>query len=342
MREEEADRFFGRDAEIAGARREASQASHRRHRRRQRHGQVVARRGRASSRHFAAARLPTSTRSEPDDRVWHVVSMRPRANPEEGLRTGRQRGGGKARPVRRRARQPTQTHCARRSERNRLRAAMRPAADEDRDAAHRRSVRGAFHADAEALQAPFVKLLLALAEGDKDIRILLTVARRLFQPCERRQGRGRRAREGLPADPVRAPDGRQRRCDPAAEAHVGRGPRRRGLKPLRLRRGTGRGGDDALVRKRSSATSPTSPATCRCCRSHCARRGTSIRRGASVLLEAYHLVGGVRGALANEAEKGRRKALARRSGAARIDLRSPRAARRNRRRHATRRGAGRV
>ena len=46
MREEEADRFFGRDAEVRELVEEVPQASHRRDRRRQRHGQVVARRSR--------------------------------------------------------------------------------------------------------------------------------------------------------------------------------------------------------------------------------------------------------------------------------------------------------
>ena len=97
MREEEADRFFGRDAEV-----EELAEKFRKHR----IVAIVADSGTGKSSlaeagfapAFRGGALADPSRSEPDDRVWHVVSMRPGANPEEGLRTGRQRGGGKARP----------------------------------------------------------------------------------------------------------------------------------------------------------------------------------------------------------------------------------------------------
>jgi hypothetical protein len=36
---------------------------------------------------FRGGALADPSRSEPDDRIWHVVSTRPGANPEEGPRT---------------------------------------------------------------------------------------------------------------------------------------------------------------------------------------------------------------------------------------------------------------
>ena len=87
MREEEADRFFGRDAEVE----ELVEKF-----RKLRLVAIVADSGTGKSSlaeagfapKFRGGALADPSRSEPDDRVWHVVSMRPGANPEEGLKTG--------------------------------------------------------------------------------------------------------------------------------------------------------------------------------------------------------------------------------------------------------------
>ncbi len=86
MREEEADRFFGRDAEV----RELVKKF-----RRHRIVAIVADSGTGKSSlaeagfapAFRGGALADLSRTEPDDRVWHVVSMRPGTNPEEGMRT---------------------------------------------------------------------------------------------------------------------------------------------------------------------------------------------------------------------------------------------------------------
>ena len=87
MREEEADRFFGRDAEV----KELVEKF-----RKLRLVAIVADSGTGKSSlaeagftpAFRGGALAVLSRGEPDDRVWHVVSMRPGANPEEGLKTG--------------------------------------------------------------------------------------------------------------------------------------------------------------------------------------------------------------------------------------------------------------
>ena len=87
MREEEAHLFFGRKQEIN----ELAEKF-----RKHRIVAIVADSGTGKSSLAEAGLVPTFRggaladllRSEPDDRVWHVVSMRPRANPEEGLRLG--------------------------------------------------------------------------------------------------------------------------------------------------------------------------------------------------------------------------------------------------------------
>ena len=87
MREEEADRFFGREAEV-----KELVGKFRRHR----IVAIVADSGTGKSSlaeagfapAFRGGALADLARSEPDDRIWNVVTMRPRANPEEGLRLG--------------------------------------------------------------------------------------------------------------------------------------------------------------------------------------------------------------------------------------------------------------
>ena len=86
MREEEGDRFFGRDAEV----KELVEKF-----RKLRLVAIVADSGTGKSSlaeagfvpAFRGGALADPARSEPDNRVWHVASLRPGANPEEGLRT---------------------------------------------------------------------------------------------------------------------------------------------------------------------------------------------------------------------------------------------------------------
>jgi len=87
MREEEADRFFGRDLEVRDL-----IGKFRCHR----IMAIVADSGTGKSSlasagfapAFRGGRLSDPAREEPDDRIWNVVTMRPRSNPEEGLLLG--------------------------------------------------------------------------------------------------------------------------------------------------------------------------------------------------------------------------------------------------------------
>ncbi len=106
MREEEADRFFGRDAEVKDFIEKF---------RRRRIVAVVADSGTGKSSlaeagfapAFRGGALADPSRENPDERIWNVVTMRPRANPEEGLRSGVIDAGGKAgRPPQMRSARP--------------------------------------------------------------------------------------------------------------------------------------------------------------------------------------------------------------------------------------------
>jgi hypothetical protein len=87
MREEDSGRFLGREAEIAELIEKV---------REHRVVAVVADSGAGKSSLAAAGFAPKfrggalsdPSRTAPDERVWHVVTMRPGANPEEGLRAG--------------------------------------------------------------------------------------------------------------------------------------------------------------------------------------------------------------------------------------------------------------
>ena len=109
-----------------GTRGEIPPASRRRHRRRQRDRQIVAGRGglrpglsRRRARRSCAQRALRSRLA-----CRHDAAARQSGR---GPAPRRHRGGGEARPVARRAREPAQAHRRRRSERDGLRAAMRPA-----------------------------------------------------------------------------------------------------------------------------------------------------------------------------------------------------------------------
>jgi hypothetical protein len=174
MREEEADRFFGRDAEIA----ELVEKF-----RKRRIVAIVADSGTGKSSLAEAGFIPAFrggaladfARAEPDDRVWNVISMRPGSNPEEGLRTG----------ITEAAEKLGQSPDARAGLRKRVNIAdaSETAFALQCDLPARKTAtllivdqfEELFTAAPDALVAPFVKLLLALADGDKDIRVLLTV-----------------------------------------------------------------------------------------------------------------------------------------------------------------------
>ena len=124
---------------------------------------------------FRGGALSDTSRYEPDDRVWHVVAMRPRANPEEGLRTGVTeaaeklgRSGDERAGLRRRVAiaDPSETAYALQCDLPAKKTATLLIVDQFEEL---------FTATPDALVAPFAKLLLALADGDKDVRILLTV-----------------------------------------------------------------------------------------------------------------------------------------------------------------------
>src|SRR5262249_14950336 len=87
MTEKEADRFFGREAEIAELVEDL---------RRNRLVAIVADSGAGKSSlvmaglasAYRGGALADPARREPDDALWHVVVMRPGGNPLEGLRRG--------------------------------------------------------------------------------------------------------------------------------------------------------------------------------------------------------------------------------------------------------------
>ena len=174
MREEEADRFFGRDAEI-----EELAEKFRRHRL----VAIVADSGTGKSSlaeagfasAFRGGALADPSRSEPDDRVWHIVSMRPGTNPEKGLRTGVSEAaekiglsGSERAGLRKRVAldDPSETAFALQCDLPTKKTATLLIVNQFEELLTQTP---------DALAAPFVRLLLALADSDKDIRVLLTV-----------------------------------------------------------------------------------------------------------------------------------------------------------------------
>ena len=171
MREEEADRFFGRDAEI-----EELVEKFRKHRL----VAIVADSGTGKSSlaeagfapKFRGGALADPSRSEPDDRVWHVVAMRPGANPEEGLKTGVSEAaeklgltGSERADLRKRIAldDPSETAFALQCDLPTKKTATLLIVDQFEELLTQTP---------GALAAPFARLLLALADGDKDIRVL--------------------------------------------------------------------------------------------------------------------------------------------------------------------------
>ena len=223
MREEEADRFFGRGAEVKDLIEKF---------RKHRMVAIVADSGTGKSSlaeagfvpAFRGGALADPSRREPDDRIWHVVSRRPLANPEEGLRTGVSeaaeklgRMGNERAGLRRRIAldNPSETAFALQCDLPTKTTATLVIVDQFEES---------FTATPNALQAPFVRLLLELADSDKDLRIILTVRADYFNLLSGVKSTAARAgpRRGR-QDLVRAAERRWRRRDPPAQAHLGCG-----------------------------------------------------------------------------------------------------------------------
>ena len=301
MCEEEADRFFGRDAEIE----ELVEKF-----RKLRLVAIVADSGTGKSSlaeagfapKFRGGALADPSRSEPDDRVWHVVAMRPGANPGEGLKTGVSEAaeklgltGSERADLRKRIAldDPSEAAFALQCDLPTKKTATLLIVDQFEELLTQTP---------GALAAPFARLLLALADGDKNIRVLMTVRADYFNLVSAiAEGAG---------EPVKGADGKT-----LSERLTGNGraailPLKRiwdaGLadairKPLRLAGDTNDAAQEALVKavKRDISDQPSDLPLMQAA----LRAAWREHRAAAIgLVEAYELVGGVLGALANEAD----------------------------------------
>src|SRR5271165_302526 len=304
MREEEADRFFGRKDEIA----ELVERF-----RKHRVVAIIADSGTGKSSlaeagfvpAFRGGTLADFSRDDPDDRLWHVVTMRPGANPEEGLRTG----------ITEAAEKLGQTPDARAGLRKRVAIAdaSETAFALQCDLQARKTAtllivdqfEELFNATPDALVAPFVRLLLDLADGDKDIRILVTVRADYFNLLSDvkdaagevvRGANGRTLFERLSAESGGAILRLKRVSEDGIRDIV--------CKPLQL---AGESSDQtALVKavQRDISDQPSDLPLLQVALKAAWREHKATNLG---LLAAYHSVGGVLGALAREAEKVRTK-----------------------------------
>jgi WD40 repeat protein len=304
MREEEADRFFGRDAEI-----KELVEKFRRHR----IVAIVADSGTGKSSlaeagfapAFRGGALADLTRSEPDDRVWHVASMRPGANPEEGLRTGVSEAaeklglsGSERAGLRKRIAldDPSETAFALQCDLPARKTATLLIVDQFEELLTQTP---------PALAALVAHLLLALADSDKDIRILLTVRADYFNLVS--------VIAVAAHEPVKGTDGKtlfERLTENGRAAIL---PLKRisdaGLRdaihePLRRAGQKDEAAQDALVKavKRDISDQPSDLPLMQVA----LRAAWREHRAAGIgLVEAYESVGGVLGALANEAEAAR-------------------------------------
>ena len=300
MREEEADRFFGREAEV-----KELVGKFRRHR----IVAIVADSGTGKSSlaeagfapAFRGGALADLARSEPDDRIWNVVTMRPRANPEEGLRLGVTEAAEKLgrspderASLRRRiaVADPSETAFALQCDLPALKSATLLIVDQFEEL---------FTATADALVAPFVKLLLDLADGDKDFRILLTVRADYFNLVS--------DVKDAAGEAIRGADGKTLFERLNAEG---------GAAILRLKRISEKGLSDAVCKPlRLAGVSDDQTALIKAVQSDVSDQPSDLpllqvalkaawqeRKSAGrSVLDAYQSVGGVRSALANEAEK---------------------------------------
>ena len=304
MGEDEADRFFGRTAEV-----EDLVEKFRRHR----IVAIVADSGTGKSSLAAAGfapafrggRLGDPARDNPDDRIWHVVTMRPRDNPEEGLRLGVTEAAEKLgrspderAGLRRRVAvsDPSETAYAVQCDLPARKTATLLIVDQFEEL---------FTATPDGRTAPFVSLLSALAE--KDIRILLTVRADYFnllsdiKDDERQPVKGADGKtlfERLTADGGDAIL-RLKRISEAALSDVV-------CKPLRLAGENDPAAEAALLTavRRDISDQPSDLPLLQVALKAAWREHKAAGKR---LLEAYESVGGVLGALAKEAERVRNK-----------------------------------
>ncbi len=308
MREDEADRFFGRKAEVA-----ALVDKFRRHR----IVAIVADSGTGKSSlagagfapAFRGGALADLSRDGPDDRIWHIVTMRPRANPEEGLRSGVTEAAEKL------GRSPDERASLRRRILVSDPSEVAFALECDLPAAKTATLlivdqfEELFAQTPDALCAPFVKMLLALADSGRDIRVLLTVRADYFNLLsEIRDPTG---------NEIMGADGRTLFARLTADGRAAILPLKRipeaGLhevvcEPLRLAGDGDKSAREALLQAvlREISDQPSDLPLLQV-----ALRATWRQRKATGcrLLEAYESVGGVLGALAREAEKVRNARL---------------------------------
>ena len=306
MGEDEADRFFGRAAEVDDLVQKF---------RRFRLVAIVADSGTGKSSLAAAGfapafrggRLSYPLGDDADDRIWHVVTMRPRDNPEEGLRLGVTEAAEKL------GRSPDERASLRR----------RVAVSDPSEAAYalqcdlpsRKTAtllivdqfEELFTATPDARTAPFVSLINALADADKDIRILLTVRADYFnllsdikddrgQPVKGADGKT--LFERLTADGGGAILRLKRISEEALSDIV--------CKPLRLAGESDQAAEAALLTavQRDISDRPSDLPLLQVALKAAWREHKAAGKR---LLEAYESVGGVLGALAKEAEKVRNK-----------------------------------
>ena len=300
MREEEADRFFGRAQEIA----ELGDKF-----RRHRVVAIVADSGTGKSSlaeagfapAFRGGALADLSRSEPDDRVWNVVTMRPRANPEEGLRLGVTEAAEKLGQspderagLRKRigVADPSETAFALQCDLPTRKTATLLIVDQFEEL---------FTSTPDALVAPFVKLLLDLADGDKDFRILLTVRADYFNllsdikdaACEAVRGAdGKTLFERLNAEGGDAILRLKRVSEEGLRDII--------CKQLRL---AGESDDQTALVKAVQRDISDQPSDLPLLQVALKAAWQEAKAAGRSMLEAYQSVGGVRRALADEAEK---------------------------------------
>jgi hypothetical protein len=304
MREEEADRFFGRDAEVKELVKKFGK---------HRIVAIVADSGTGKSSLAQAGFIPTfrggalvdPLRDVSDDRFWHVVTMRPRSNPEEGLRLGVTEAAEKL------GRSPDQRASLRR--RVGIADASETAFTLQCDLPARTTstllivdqFEELFTATPDPLVAPFLKLLLDLADSDRDFRILLTVRADYFDLLS--------DVKDSTGEAIRSADGRTLLERLNAEG---------GDTILRLKRVLDDGLSDIICKPlRLAGVSDDQSALVKAVQSDISDQPSDLpllqvalkvawqerKTTNRSMLEAYQSVGGVRRALANEAEKAREK-----------------------------------
>jgi WD40 repeat protein len=303
MREEEADRFFGRDAEV----RDLAEKF-----RRHRIVAIVADSGTGKSSLAQAGFIPAFrggaladlSRENPEDHIWNVVTMRPGANPEEGLRSGvidaaerLGRSAAECEGLRERVvlADPSKTAYA-------LKCNVHPA-QKTTTLLIVDQFEEVFTETPDALCAPLIRILLSLADGASDVRILLTVRAdyfNLLSAIKDAEGHEIKGADGRSLfDRLTANGGdailRLKRISEAALRDAV-------CKPLTLAGDKDVGAQEALLKavRREISDQPSDLPLLQV-----ALRATwreHNRPGGLGLLEAYQSVGGVLGALAREAE----------------------------------------